>query len=79
MLQRTLHLTELYHPISEREVDQGYIDIYLEKDFRKQEIRYEWLWESKYLRLEDRRRSRNKGRINFSDMQTAVNGESAGI
>ena len=43
----------LYKPMSEREVEGGYIDIFLEKDFRFPEIKYEWLWELKYIKNSD--------------------------
>lgn len=39
--------------MSEREVEGGYIDIFLEKDFRFPEIKYEWLWELKYIKNSD--------------------------
>ncbi|MCK4260478.1 MAG: AAA family ATPase [Halanaerobiales bacterium] len=50
ILRSLLAVAEVYNPISEREVENGYIDIYLEKDFRFQDIKYEWLWELKYLK-----------------------------
>jgi hypothetical protein len=43
-----------YKPNSEREVENGYIDIYLEKDIRMPEIKFEWLLELKYLKKSDR-------------------------
>jgi hypothetical protein len=46
--------TNLYKPVSEREVENGYLDIYLEKDLRMPEVKYEWLLELKYLKHCDR-------------------------
>ncbi|MGV8146986.1 MAG: AAA family ATPase [Alkaliphilus sp.] len=39
-----------YRPTSEREIENGYIDIHLEKDPRIPDIKYEWLIELKYLK-----------------------------
>jgi hypothetical protein len=50
-----LNLTNIYRPVSERETDKGYLDIYLEKDFRVPDVRYEWLIELKYVKESDRR------------------------
>jgi len=36
-----------YRPISERETENGYIDIYLEKNIRMPDVKYEWLIELK--------------------------------
>ncbi|MCK4261311.1 MAG: PD-(D/E)XK nuclease domain-containing protein, partial [Halanaerobiales bacterium] len=41
---------------SEREVEDGYIDLFLEKDSRYPDIEYEWLWELKYLKKEAKSR-----------------------
>ena len=46
--------SNLYHPISEREVENGYIDIYLEKDIRMPDVNYEWILELKYLKKSER-------------------------
>jgi hypothetical protein len=46
--------SNLYHPISEREVENGYIDIYLEKDIRMPDLNYEWILELKYLKKSDK-------------------------
>ncbi|MCK4258006.1 MAG: AAA family ATPase [Halanaerobiales bacterium] len=43
---------EVYKICSEREVEGGYIDLFLEKDSRYPDIEYEWLWELKYLKKE---------------------------
>ena len=42
-----------YRPRSEMETEDGYIDIYLEKDQRLADIEYEWLLELKYLKKSD--------------------------
>ncbi|MCK4260378.1 MAG: AAA family ATPase, partial [Halanaerobiales bacterium] len=47
---------EVYKIYSEREVEDGYIDLFLEKDSRYPDIKYEWLWELKYLKKEDKSR-----------------------
>lgn len=39
-----------YRPISERETENGYMDIFLEKDPRIPDIQYEWIIELKYLK-----------------------------
>lgn len=49
-----LTTSRFYHIISEREVSSGYIDIYLEKDLRVPDIKYEWLIELKYLKESER-------------------------
>ena len=51
-----LTTSNLYRPISEREVENGYIDIYLEKDIRMPEVNYEWIIELKYLKKSERNR-----------------------
>ncbi|MCD5407098.1 MAG: ATP-binding protein [Desulfotomaculum sp.] len=49
-----LTTSRFYHIISEREVSSGYIDIYLEKDLRVPDIKYEWVIELKYLKESER-------------------------
>ncbi|WP_459167422.1 PD-(D/E)XK nuclease domain-containing protein [Natronospora cellulosivora (SeqCode)] len=46
--------SNLYRPVSEGEVENGYIDIYLERDFRMPEVEYEWIIELKYLKKADK-------------------------
>ncbi|WP_425447946.1 AAA family ATPase [Dethiothermospora halolimnae] len=46
--------SKVYKPISEREVENGYIDIYLEKDIRMPEVNYEWIIELKYIKKSER-------------------------
>ncbi|MCK4258650.1 MAG: AAA family ATPase [Halanaerobiales bacterium] len=50
ILSTYLNLVEIYKCISEAEVENGYIDIFLEKDIRFQDVKYEWIWELKYLK-----------------------------
>lgn len=42
--------SNLYRPISESEVEDGYLDIFLERDIRMPEVKYEWIIELKYLK-----------------------------
>lgn len=37
-----------------KEVENGYIDIFLEKDLRHPDVKYEWVWELKYLKKEEK-------------------------
>jgi len=46
--------SNLYRPVSEPEVENGYIDIYLERDIRMPEVKYEWIIELKYLKKSDK-------------------------
>lgn len=48
--------SNLYKPVSEQEVENGYIDIYLEKDIRAPQVKYEWLLELKYLKKSEQER-----------------------
>jgi len=47
-------MTNIYRPVSEREVEGKYADIILEKDFRVQDSPYEWLLELKYVKIGER-------------------------
>ncbi|ADD01939.1 AAA-ATPase-like protein [Thermoanaerobacter italicus Ab9] len=49
-----LTISNVYRPISERETDGGYIDIYLERDIRIPDIKYEWLIEIKYVKKSEK-------------------------
>jgi hypothetical protein len=53
MLFFGLFQSNLYVPISEPEVEDGYIDIFLYRSPRLPDIKYEWVWEIKYLKKED--------------------------
>lgn len=46
--------SKAYRPNSEREVENGFIDIYLERDFRVPNVKYEWLLELKYVKKSER-------------------------
>ncbi|MDR0393623.1 MAG: ATP-binding protein [Tannerella sp.] len=53
MLFNGLFQSNLYVPVSEAEVEDGYMDIFLHRSPLLPDIRYEWLWEVKYLKKED--------------------------
>lgn len=46
--------SKAYRPVSERETEGGYIDIYLERDARIPDVKYEWLIELKYIKKGER-------------------------
>ena len=49
-----LTISNVYRPISERETEGGYIDIYLERDIRIPDVKYEWLIELKYIKKSEK-------------------------
>ena len=49
-----LTTSRLYRLMSERETEEGYIDIYIEKAPHTSDIKYEWLIELKYLKESER-------------------------
>jgi hypothetical protein len=53
MLLNGLLQSRLYVPVSEMEVENGYIDVYLQRHPRLPDVRYEWIWEIKYLKNKD--------------------------
>jgi hypothetical protein len=53
MLLNGIFRSLLYVPDSEREVEHGYIDIFLQRSPLRPEIPYEWVWELKYLKKKD--------------------------
>jgi hypothetical protein len=53
MLLSGLFRSHLYVPTSEKEVEHGYIDIYLQRSPLLPEVPYEWVWELKYLKKDD--------------------------
>jgi hypothetical protein len=55
MLFNGLFQSSLYVPISEPEVEDGYMDIFLYRSPRLPDITYEWVWEIKYIKTEDER------------------------
>jgi hypothetical protein len=53
MLLNGLFRSRLYVPTSEKEVEHGYIDIFLQRSPLFPEVPYEWVWELKYLKKDD--------------------------
>jgi hypothetical protein len=60
MLFFGLFQSNLYIPISEQEVEDGYIDIFLHRSPRLPDIKYEWVWEIKYLKKENKKELKTK-------------------
>jgi dipeptidyl aminopeptidase/acylaminoacyl peptidase len=54
MLLTCLFQSRIYVPISETETDTGYIDIYLHRSPLLPEVRYEWIFEIKYLKASEK-------------------------
>jgi hypothetical protein len=53
MLLSGLFRSRLYVPDSEKEVEHGYIDIFLQRSPLLPEVPYEWVWELKYLKKDE--------------------------
>jgi hypothetical protein len=53
MLLNGLFQSKLYVPRTEKEVENGYIDIFLQRSPLLPDIKYEWVWEIKYLKKDD--------------------------
>jgi hypothetical protein len=53
MLLNGLFQSLLYVPLTEREVEGGYMDIYLQRSPLLPDVKYEWVWEIKYLKKND--------------------------
>jgi hypothetical protein len=53
MLLGGLFRSRLYVPSSEKEVEHGYIDIFLQRSPLVPDVPYEWVWELKYLKKAD--------------------------
>jgi hypothetical protein len=53
MLLNGLFRSRLYIPDSEKEVEHGYIDIFLQRSPLLPEVPYEWVWELKYLKKDE--------------------------
>ncbi|HBG41907.1 MAG TPA: AAA family ATPase [Porphyromonadaceae bacterium] len=53
MLLSVLFQSKIYLPFSEREVEGGYIDIFLERSSHLPDIPYEWIIELKYVKESD--------------------------
>jgi hypothetical protein len=56
ILLSLLNISPVYIPVSEREVETGYIDIYLERDMRTPDVKYEWILELKYIKKSESQR-----------------------
>jgi hypothetical protein len=48
--------SNLYRPVSEPEIENGYLDIFLERDIRMPDVKYEWVIELKYLKKNEKDR-----------------------
>jgi hypothetical protein len=53
MLFNGLFQSNLYIPIHETEVEDGYMDLFLYRNQLFPDIKYEWVWEIKYLKKEN--------------------------
>jgi hypothetical protein len=60
MLFFGLFQSNLYVPVSESEVENGYMDIFLYRNTRLPDIKYEWVWEIKYLKKENKKELKAK-------------------
>ena len=54
MLSTCLFQSNVYIPVSEVETDTGYIDIYLRRSPLLPEVKYEWIFELKYLKASEK-------------------------
>ncbi len=61
--------SKVYKPYSEPEVENGYLDIYLEKDHRIPDVKYEWLIELKYLKEIERKQLEQVKKEGFKQLQ----------
>ncbi len=48
--------SNLYRPVSEPEIENGYLDIFLAKDIRMPDVKYEWVIELKYIKKNEKDR-----------------------
>ncbi|GHT22750.1 hypothetical protein AGMMS4957_13350 [Bacteroidia bacterium] len=53
MLLNGLFQSKLYVPRTEKEVEGGYIDIFLQRNPAVPDTKYEWVWEIKYLKKDN--------------------------
>ncbi|MCL2025913.1 MAG: PD-(D/E)XK nuclease domain-containing protein, partial [Leptospirales bacterium] len=60
MLLSTLFISKLYLPVSEDETTEGYTDIYLIKHPAIKDIKYEYIFEIKYIKTETTEAEKNK-------------------
>jgi len=54
MMLGCLFQSNVYVPASEVETNSGYIDIYLHRSPLQPDVKYEWLFEIKYLKASDK-------------------------
>jgi hypothetical protein len=54
MLLGCLFQSRVYIPVSEQETDSGYVDIYLRRSPLVPEVKYEWIFELKYLKTSEK-------------------------
>ncbi|MDR0603012.1 MAG: ATP-binding protein, partial [Bacteroidales bacterium] len=59
MILNGLFQSNMYLPITEIEVEHGYVDIYMQRHFNLPDIPYEWVWEVKYVKKEDAKSKKN--------------------
>ncbi|MDR2410938.1 MAG: ATP-binding protein [Bacteroidales bacterium] len=59
MLLNSLFQSKLYLIITELEVSQGYVDIYIQRSPFPSDVPYEWVWEIKYVKQEDADNKKN--------------------
>jgi hypothetical protein len=52
LLLNGLFQSKIYITVSELEVSQGYVDIYMQRSHILPDIPYEWVWEVKYVKKE---------------------------
>ncbi|GHT19425.1 hypothetical protein AGMMS4957_03650 [Bacteroidia bacterium] len=74
MLLNGLFQSKLYVPRTEKEVENGYIDIFLQRSPLLPDIKYEWVWELKYLKKGDRKAlqsARNDARTQLDKYRNA--------
>jgi hypothetical protein len=60
MLYNGLFQSNYYVPVSEMEVEDGYMDIYLFRNPVLPDVKYEWVWEIKYLKKENENELKSK-------------------
>ncbi|MDR1417469.1 MAG: ATP-binding protein [Prevotellaceae bacterium] len=53
ILLNGLFQSKIYITITELEVSQGYVDVYMQRSHFLPDIPYEWVWEIKYVKRED--------------------------
>jgi hypothetical protein len=58
MLLGCLFQSNVYRPVSEIETNNGYIDIYLKRSPLLPEVKYEWLFELKYVKVKEAKTTR---------------------